>query len=96
MDLIGEFHPASSKGNKCALTVICILTGFTFCIALKSKKAEDVVIAYLNHVCCVFRPSKKILSDNGTEFKNKMWEEVFTRLKMEHRVTSIYSLQCNG
>ena len=35
-------------------------------------------------MCCVFGPSKKILSDNGTEFKNKMWEDVFTRLKMEH------------
>ena len=96
MDLIGEFHPASSKGNRYALTAICMLTGFTFCIPLKSKKAEDVVTAYLNHICCVFGPSKKILTDNGTEFKNKMWDEVFKRLKMEHRVTPIYSPQCNG
>ena len=96
MDLIGEFHPASSKGNRYALTVICTLTGFTFCIPLKSKKAEDVVTAYLNHICCIFGPSKKILTDNGSELKNKMWEEVFKRLKMEHRVTPIYSPQCNG
>ena len=96
MDLIGEFHPASSKGNRYALTAICMLTGFTFCIPLKSKKAEDVVTAYLNHICCIFGPSKKILTDNGSEFKNKMWDEVFKRLKMEHRVTPIYSPQCNG
>ena len=96
MDLIGEFHPASSKGNRYALTAICMLTGFTFCIPLKSKKAEDMVTAYLNHICCVFGPSKKIPPDNGTEFKNKMWDEVFKRLKMEHRVTPIYSSQCNG
>ena len=37
MDLIGEFHPASSKGNRFALTTVCMLTGFTFCIPLKSK-----------------------------------------------------------
>ena len=30
MDLIGEFHPASSKGNRFALTAVCMLTGFTF------------------------------------------------------------------
>ena len=30
MDL-REFHPASSKGNRYALTAICMLTGFTFC-----------------------------------------------------------------
>ena len=37
MDLIGEFHPASSKGNRYALPAMCMLTGFTFCIPLKSK-----------------------------------------------------------
>ena len=96
MDLIGEFLTASSKGNRYALTAICMLTGFTFCIPLKSKKAEDMVTAYLNHICCIFGPSKKILTDNGSEFKNKMWDEIFKRLKMEHRVTPIYSPQCNG
>ena len=96
MDLIGEFHPASSKGNRYALTAICMLTGFTFCIPLENKTAEEVVKAYLNHICCVFGPSKKILTDNGTEFKNKMWEDVYKLLRMQHRVTPIYSPQCNG
>ena len=53
-DLIGEFHPASSKGNRYALTAICMLTGFTFYIPLKFKKAKDVFTAYLNYICCVF------------------------------------------
>ena len=96
MDLIGEFHPASSKGNRYALTAICMLTGFTFCIPLRNKTAEEVVKAYLNHICCVFGPSKKILTDNGTEFKNKMWEEVYKLLRTKHSVTPIYSPQCNG
>ena len=96
MDLIGEFHPASSKGNRYALTAICMLTGFTFCIPLKNKTAEEVIKAYLNHICCVFGPSKKILTDNGTEFKNKMWKDVYKLLRMQHRVTPIYSPQCNG
>ena len=43
MDLIGEFHPPSSKGNRYALTVICQIQGFVFCIPLKTKSAEDVV-----------------------------------------------------
>ena len=29
MDLIGEFHPPNSQGNKYALTVICMLSGWT-------------------------------------------------------------------
>ena len=96
MDLIGEFHPASSKGNTYALTAVYMLTGFTFCIPLKSKCAEDIIKAYIDHICCPFGPSRKILTDNGTEFKNKLWTEVFNKLKTEQKFTPIYSLQCNG
>ena len=96
MDLIGEFHPASSKGNRFTLTAVCMLTGFTFYIPLKSKCAEDVIKAYIDHICCTFRPSRKILTDNGTEFKNKLWTEVFEKLRTEQKFTPIYSPQCNG
>ena len=34
--------------------------------------------------------------DNGTEFKNKLWTDVFNKLRTEHKVTPIYSPQCNG
>ena len=96
MDLIGEFHPASSKGNRYAVTAVCMLTGFTFCIPLKSKRAEDMIKAYIDHICCPFGPSKKILTDNGTEFKNKLWTDVFKKLRTEQKFTPIYSPQCNG
>ena len=96
IDLIGEFHPASSKGNIFTLTAVCILTGFTFCIPLKSKCAEDVIKAYIDHIHCTFGPSRKILTDNGTELKNKLWTDVFEKLKIEQKFTPIYSPQCNG
>ena len=96
MDLIGEFHPASNKGNRYALTAVCMLTGFTFCIPLKSKCAEDVIKVYIDCICCPFGPSRKILTDNGTEFKNKLWTEVFDKLKTEQKFTPIYTPQCNG
>ena len=88
--------PPSSKGNRYALTAVYMLTGFTFCIPIKSKKAKDVMKAYTDNICCVFRPSKKILTDNGTEFKNKLWTDVFKRMRTEHRTSPIYSPQCNG
>ena len=40
MDLIGEFHPPSSKGNRYALTVVCMLTGYTFCIPIKTSQEK--------------------------------------------------------
>ena len=78
MDLIGEFHPPTSCGHHYALTVICMLTGFTWCIPLKTKTAEEVAKAYLDHIYSLFRGSVKILMDNGTEFKNKHFKEVVT------------------
>ena len=71
MDLIGEFYPPLSQGNRYALTGICMLTGFTWCIPLKSKKASEVSRAYLQHVYSILGGSTKILTDNGTEFKNE-------------------------
>ena len=71
MDLIGEFHPPTSKGKRYAVTVICMLTGYVFCIPLKTKTAEEVLQAYVDNVYSKFGGSIKILSDNGTKFKNK-------------------------
>ena len=97
MDLIGEFHPPSSKGNRYALTVICMFTGYTFCIPIPNKKAETVLKAYMNHVYCKYGGSFKILSDNGTEFKNKLMEEVSKELGVEYKVYSPpYRPQSNG
>ena len=38
MDLITEFHPPSSQGNCYALTGVCMLTGFTWCIPINQRK----------------------------------------------------------
>ena len=47
MDLIGEFHPPSSNRNKYALTVICMLTGWVWCIPIPDKTANAMLKAYL-------------------------------------------------
>ena len=97
MDLIGEFHPPSTHGNKYALTVICMLSGWTWCIPIPDKTAPVVIQAYLKHVHHVFGPSRKILSDNGTEFSNKLFETVAKELGVEHKIYSPpYRPQSNG
>ena len=74
MDLIAEFHPPTTKGKRYALTVIGMLTGYVFCIPLKTKTAEEVLQAYIDNVFSKFDRTIKILSDNGTEFKNMIFE----------------------
>ena len=55
-----------------------------------------MIKAYIDHICCPFRPSKKILMDNSTEFKNRLWTEVFDKLRTEQKFTPIYLPESNG
>ena len=71
MDLRGEFYPLTSRKHRYALTVICMLMGYVFCVPWKTKTAEEVIQAYIDNVYSKFGGSLKILSDNGTEFKIK-------------------------
>ena len=97
MDLIGEFHLPSSQGNRYALTGVCMLTGFTWCIPIKLKKATDVTRAYMQHVYPILGGSTKILTDNGTEFKNEVFKEVLQKLGTEKLIHSPpYRPQSNG
>ena len=97
MDLKGEFHPPTSRGHRYALTAVCMLTGFTWCVPLKTKTAEEVAKAYMDHIYCNFGRSIKVLTDNGTEFKNKLFKEVISKLGTEFSIHSPpYRPQSNG
>ena len=82
MDLVGDFVP-SSKGNRYALAVVCMLTGCTFCMPVLSRGASDVVAACVDNVYAKFGGSGKILSDNGIEFKNQLFGRVAKELGVE-------------
>ena len=94
MDLIGEFHPASSKGNRYALTAV---DSYMFCIPIKNRSAEMIVTAWKNHITFPFGDSRKLLMDNGTEFKNEMFSKVTKELGVERKIYSPpYRPQLNG
>ena len=96
INLIGEFHPPSSKGNRYTLTAVCMLTGFTFCIPIKNKSAEEVVMAWRNH-SFPFSVCRKLLTNNGTEFKNELFNTVAEQLGVERKIyTPPYRPQSNG
>ena len=97
MDVIGEFYPPSLKGNRYALTAVCMLTGYTFCIPLKNKSAEEVVAAWRNHITFPFGVCRKLLMDNGTEFKNDLFPGWQSSLGVERKIYSPpYRPQSNG
>ena len=97
MDLIGKFHPPTSRGHRYALTAVGMLTGFTWCVPLETKTVEEVAKAYMDHIYSNFGGSIKILMDNGMEFKNKLFKEVVEKLGTEFSIHSPpYRPQSNG
>ena len=91
MDLIDEFHPPSSKGNRYALTAICMLTGYTFCIPLKNRTAEEVITAWRNRIAFLFGVCRKLLMDNGTEFKNNYFPGLQNSLEFKGKFIHLHT-----
>ena len=95
MDLVGPIHPPSSRGNKYVLTVIDMLTGFTIAVPIKNKNAGTICDAYRDNIYCVFGGSSRMLTDNGSEFKNKEMQEVSDTLGLKHIFSPVYTPQSN-
>ena len=97
MDLIDDFHPPASRKHWYALTVICMLTGYVFCVPLKTKTSEEVIQAYIDNVYFKCGGLLKLLSDNGTKFKNKMFEQISKELGLEYKLYTLpYHPASNG
>ena len=65
-----------------------MLKGFTFCIAINNKSAEEIVTAWRNHITFPFGVCGKLLTDNGTEFKNDLFSKVAKELGVEKKMYS--------
>ena len=89
MDCIGPL-PASSKGHRHALTFICLLTTYLITVALKTKTADEVSMAYIKEVLPKTLCPKFILQDNGTKFKSEQLMSVFNTLSIKCIYSNLY------
>ena len=96
MDLVGPISPVTSRGNCFILTCIDMLTGFTIAVPIKDKMANTVCDAYRAHIYCIFGGSARILTDNGTEFKNEQIDELCKQLNVKRVYSPVYTPEANG
>ena len=59
-------------------------------VPMKLKSANDVIHTYVETILPQIGPSRFILMDNGTEFKNDTMDKVLNRLNTEHKFTMVY------
>ena len=96
MDLVGPIYPVTSRGNRFILTCIDMLTGFAIAVPIKDKMASTVCDAYRAHIYCIFGGSERILTDNGTEFKNEQMDELCRQLNIKRVYSPVYMPEANG
>ena len=94
MDLVMDFTE-SNKGNKHILTIIDLLTGWSEAIPIPNKSADTITKAFIRHYLPRHVP-QFILSDNGTEFKNQIFDKVTKDLGIERIFSTSYHPQSNG
>ena len=93
IDIVGPISPVSLKGNRFCHTVIDMLT---MAEAIPNKSAETVVKAYMHHVYSIFGGSSRTLTDNGSKFKNDVFDEVCDKLGIKRVYSAVYTPQSNG
>ena len=95
MDLVMDFTE-SNKGNKHILPSIDLLTGWPEAIPIPNKSADTITKAFIRHYLPRHMCPQFILSDNGTEFKNQIFDKVTKDLGIERIFSAPYHPQSNG
>ena len=89
LDCVGPLE-RSKRNFKWILTCIDLHSSFMIAVPMKSKSADDVIHAYVETILLQIGPSRFILTDNGTEFKNDTMDKILNRLNTEHKFTTVY------
>ena len=66
----------STSGNKHILTIIDHLKGWPEAFPIPNKSADTIVATFINEYLPLHMYPQCILSDNGTEFKNSLLDQV--------------------
>ena len=93
VDLL-ELEPAEG-GVRYLLVGVDVCSRFLNAVPIKDKKA-DTVCAALEHQQRIIKIPNIIISDNGPEFKAKMFEQLLSKYNIKHYCTISYLPHTNG
>ena len=94
IDLIGPL-PETARGNKYILTTMDYFRRWPDGVCISSKH-DDMVARGFIESCCRYGFPKRIVSDQGTEFMNKLLDEVCRILIIDRSFSTVYHPQSNG
>ena len=86
----------SNNGNKHILAIIDLLTGWPEVTPIPNESANTITKTFIRHYLPRHMCPRFILSDNGTEFKNQIFDKVTKDLGIERIFSVPYHPQSNG
>lgn len=95
IDIVGPLEETKS-GKKYIVVAIDYFTKWPEARAIKNATAEEVVEFIWEDIICRHGCPRKIISDRGTHFNNKLMTELMDRCGINHRLTTPYHPQANG
>ena len=95
IDLLGPVI-RTPRGNRHLLVISDRFTKLVRTVPLSNIKAVTVAGAFVTHWVFVYGPPLDLLSDNGSQFASKLFQELCTLLGIKNVFTSTYHPQANG
>ena len=86
----------SASCNQHILTIINHLKGWPEAFPIPGRKVDTIVCIFINHYLPIHMCPHFILSDNGTEFKNQLMDNVLQQLGIDCIFSAPYHPQSNG
>lgn len=95
IDIVGLLNE-TGKGNKYIVVAIDYFTKWVEARALREATANEVTEFLWEDIICRHGCPKKIISDRGTHFNNRMMEKLVERCGINHRLSTPYHPEMNG
>ena len=95
MDLVGPINQESGVGDRFILTIVDPFTHFVWLEIITTKHADHIVNAFVNRILLEEGAPAVILTDNGSEFKNKVLKDLMHTLEIKHQFSPRYLPRSN-
>lgn len=95
LDISGPYRKSLS-GNKYILCVVDHFIGWPEALAIPDKNAENIAHLVIDEIFPRFGCPLQVVTNNGTENKNRVMRETFKELNIDHLTTSYYHPEANA
>ena len=94
-DITGQL-PTTLRGHKYILILKCALTGWVEIFGIPNKEAITVAEILVDEIYCRHGSPRRLVSDRGSEFNNRILEEVCRILRIRKIHTTAYNPRSDG